>query len=189
MRDYHVDAVERYNVTCDFPAVIRELKDPHKRFPFQVQYRLSVSYKALLAGCIKLAKEVLLFLVLMQDITVGKPAKTQLARAVRGPEEAYNIMKGRPFVVETKFDGASLSLIARNIKGILSDGSGTLFFVGAGERMQVHVLKDEIRYYSRRGIEHGSYSSYTVLDKFIRKQLRETDLILDGEVVVWNKAK
>lgn len=36
LREYHVDAVERYNVTCDFPGVIRELTDPHKRFPFQV---------------------------------------------------------------------------------------------------------------------------------------------------------
>lgn len=43
--------------------------------------------------------------MLLQDIKVGKPAKPQLARAVKGPEEAYNIMKGRPFVVETKFDG------------------------------------------------------------------------------------
>jgi ATP-dependent DNA ligase len=60
---------------------------------------------------------------------------------------------------------------------------------GTGERMQVHVLKDEVQYYSRRGIEHGSYSSYTVLDTFIRKQLRQSGLILDGEVVVWNKAR
>ena len=36
MRDYHKDALDRYNVTCDFPNVIRELIDPHKRFPFQV---------------------------------------------------------------------------------------------------------------------------------------------------------
>ena len=36
LKEYHVDAVERYNVTCDFPGVIRELTDPHKRFPFQV---------------------------------------------------------------------------------------------------------------------------------------------------------
>ena len=42
----------------------------------------------------------------LQDITVGNPAKAQLARAVRGPEEAFNIMKGNFFVVETKFDGA-----------------------------------------------------------------------------------
>ena len=42
----------------------------------------------------------------LQDITVGNPAKAQLARAVRSPEEAFNIMKGNFFVVETKFDGA-----------------------------------------------------------------------------------
>ena len=36
LKDYHKDALDRYNVTCDFPTVIRELVDPHKRFPFQV---------------------------------------------------------------------------------------------------------------------------------------------------------
>ena len=36
LRDYHEDAEARYNVTCDFAGVIRELRDPHKRFPFQV---------------------------------------------------------------------------------------------------------------------------------------------------------
>lgn len=55
--------------------------------------------------------------------------------------------------------------------------------------MQVHVMDDEVQYYSRRGIEHGTYSHYTMLDSFIRKQLRETNVILDGEVVVWNKTK
>ena len=35
LKDYHKDALDRYNVTCDFPKVIRELVDPHKRFPFQ----------------------------------------------------------------------------------------------------------------------------------------------------------
>ena len=47
-----------------------------------------------------------------QDITVGNPAKAQLARAVRNPEEAFNTMKGSFFVVETKFDGAPLPLMA-----------------------------------------------------------------------------
>jgi len=36
LRDWHQDAVARYNVTCDYGAVIRELLDPKKRFPFQV---------------------------------------------------------------------------------------------------------------------------------------------------------
>ena len=42
----------------------------------------------------------------MQDITLGKPAKAQLAKPVDGPEKAYHTMKGNEFVVETKFDGA-----------------------------------------------------------------------------------
>ena len=38
LKDYHKDALDRHNVTCDFPKVIRELVDPHKRFPFQVNH-------------------------------------------------------------------------------------------------------------------------------------------------------
>ena len=46
LKDYHKDALDRYNVTCDFPTVIRELVDPHKRFPFQVDHlsRLCLPY-------------------------------------------------------------------------------------------------------------------------------------------------
>ena len=43
MRDYHKDALDRYNVTCDFPTVIRELVDPHKRFPFQACFPLPIA--------------------------------------------------------------------------------------------------------------------------------------------------
>ena len=46
----------------------------------------------------------------VQDITVGNPAKAQLARAVRSAEEAFNVMKGNFFVVETKFDGGYSSM-------------------------------------------------------------------------------
>ena len=42
LREYHVDALDRYNVTCDFAGVIRELRDPHKRFPFQVCSSFSI---------------------------------------------------------------------------------------------------------------------------------------------------
>ena len=38
LKDYHKDALDRYNVTCDFPKVIRELVNPHKRFPFQASH-------------------------------------------------------------------------------------------------------------------------------------------------------
>ena len=62
----------------------------------------------------------------------------------------------------------------------------------AGERMQVHVMPQEdqdVRYYSRRAIEHGEHSHYTVLDKFVTKQLCKRAVILDAEVVVWNKVR
>lgn len=42
---------------------------------------------------------------------MGNPAKAQLARAVRNPEEAFNLMKGSFFVVETKFDGRLVILL------------------------------------------------------------------------------
>lgn len=35
----------------------------------------------------------------------GKPARPQLADSAKSAEEAMKHMKGRPFVVETKFDG------------------------------------------------------------------------------------
>ena len=58
--------------------------------------------------------------------------------------------------------------------------------------MQVHIMPEEgqeVRYYSRRAIEHGEHSHYTVLDKFVTQQLSERGIILDAEVVVWNKVK
>ena len=67
-----------------------------------------------------------------------------------------------------------------------------MFMHVAGERMQVHVMPEEdqdVRYYSRRAIEHGEHSHYTVLDKFVTKQLRKRAVILDAEVVVWNKVR
>jgi ATP-dependent DNA ligase len=60
----------------------------------------------------------------------------------------------------------------------------------AGERYQVHVQDGQPNlYYSRRGIEHGTYSKYDILDPVIRAQLRESGVILDGEIIVWNKAR
>ena len=43
---------------------------------------------------------------------MGNPAKAQLARAVRSPEEAFNLMKGAFFIVETKFDGGHAIALA-----------------------------------------------------------------------------
>ena len=40
-----------------------------------------------------------------QDVVVGKPVRPQLAKAAKGPQEALDAMKGKPFLLETKFDG------------------------------------------------------------------------------------
>ena len=59
----------------------------------------------------------------------------------------------------------------------------------AGERMQLHRDGDSIQFFSRRGKEHGALSSYDVLDVVVKKAVRHQRCILDGELVVWNKAR
>jgi DNA ligase 4 len=103
-------------------------------------------------------------------IEPGKPISPQLARAVLSPEIAYKKMHDtqgslRPYIIETKFDG---------------------------ERIQVHVCDDgSICYFSRRAIDHGKRSSYSVMDSAIRAALGEgvKNCILDGELVVWDRSR
>ena len=40
-----------------------------------------------------------------QDVVVGKPVRPQLAKAATDPQQALDAMKGKPFLLETKFDG------------------------------------------------------------------------------------
>ena len=47
-----------------------------------------------------------------QDVTVGKPIMPQLAKTVFTPQEAFDAVKGRPFLLETKFDGEMCIVIA-----------------------------------------------------------------------------
>lgn len=41
----------------------------------------------------------------VQDIEPGRPVRPQLAGSVYSAKEAFARMKGRPFVIDTKFDG------------------------------------------------------------------------------------
>ncbi len=59
----------------------------------------------------------------------------------------------------------------------------------AGERHQVHVFQDKVEYWSRRAVEHAGYSSYNIMDPVIFNQLKEREVILDGEIIVWNRNK
>ena len=49
-----------------------------------------------------------------QDVTVGKPVSAQLAKAVFTPQQAVDAMKGRPFYLETKFDGEMCTACVRH---------------------------------------------------------------------------
>ena len=54
----------------------------------------------------------------------------------------------------------------------------------------MHRRGNEVQYYSRRAIEHGERSKYKVMDAAIIDGTGENlNLILDGEMVVWNKKR
>ncbi len=101
--------------------------------------------------------------IFMHDVCLGSPAMPQLAAVSTGPEDAFKKMKGRPFSMDCKFDG---------------------------ERMQVHVVSsDVVRYFSRRGHEHGAKSDFNQLDPLIQASVRGKGVVLDGELVVWNRSR
>lgn len=55
--------------------------------------------------------------------------------------------------------------------------------------LQVHRFGNEVKYYSRRAIEHGEASSFNILDPIILRQVKQENVILDGELLVWNTAR
>ena len=103
-----------------------------------------------------------------QDFVPGRAIRPQLALGTASPAYAVRRMQGsdgapRPFVVETKFDG---------------------------ERIQIHrTAAGEHLYFSRRAIEHGDRSNYRVFDPVLTAQIQAPQFILDGEMVVWSKAR
>lgn len=40
-----------------------------------------------------------------------------------------------------------------------------------------------------RGLEHGVKSDYRVLDACVKEQIKENNVMLDGEIIVWNKTR
>ena len=56
---------------------------------------------------------------------------------------------------------------------------------------QVHRLGDgRVQYYSRKAIEHGEHSSYSVMDAAVVAATGGHErIILDGELIVWNKVR
>ncbi|KAK9791616.1 hypothetical protein WJX73_000051 [Symbiochloris irregularis] len=97
-----------------------------------------------------------------KDLEVGKPANPQLSKACNDPAAAFKQMQGRPFVTETKLDG---------------------------ERIQLHRRDGRMWYMSRRAIDHGPRSLFNVMDEVVAQQVASAECILDGELIVWNRAR
>ena len=55
--------------------------------------------------------------------------------------------------------------------------------------MQVHRDGQSIQWYSRRAIDHGEQSSYNIMDAPLSAQTTAQRVILDGELVAWNKKR
>ena len=43
--------------------------------------------------------------------------------------------------------------------------------------------------HGKRGLEHGSRGRVAVFDNVFRAQVPAEDIILDGEMVIWNKTR
>lgn len=53
--------------------------------------------------------------------------------------------------------------------------------------MQLHRDGNTVRYFSRNGHDHGDKSDYGVLNEMAHRQLASKQVVLDGELVVWNR--
>ncbi len=75
---------------------------------------------------------------------VGCSIKPQLATRASTVDDALRRMSGRAFVVEAKWDGI---------------------------RIQCHVEPGRVMYISRKGVEHGEHTEFSVMDGAVRAQV------------------
>ena len=93
--------------------------------------------------------------------------------------DVYAAMAEKEFVAEVKFDGERCQVRFRSIKRFYS--------LIRRPRRQMHKIGDCIAYFSRRGIDQTDASSFGIFDAAVRRQIAETECVLDGELVVWNR--
>ncbi|KAL4438655.1 hypothetical protein ABPG77_006259 [Micractinium sp. CCAP 211/92] len=108
--------------------------------------------------------------------------------------EAYIFPRGRPS------DGGKGG--AQGPATIAGQQAGTVQFLVEikldGERQQIHMPADPSQpcnYFSRRGIDHGPElerqggGRFRCFDPVVRAQVRARDVILDGELLSWNRSR
>ena len=95
-----------------------------------------------------------------RDLEPGSLVKAMMASRVHSCAAAFDAMRNKRFVIESKFDG---------------------------ERIQVHREgPDAFRYFTRNNNDFGP-RGYDVLDRLFKARLRAPRCVLDGELVIWNK--
>jgi DNA ligase-4 len=161
---WHPDAQDVYNSTCSLRKVFNELTDADASAEADVAPGKPARPQRAAAALTARALLNKLRAPRKEEEAAAKAAAGGGARAkaaAKALEAAAAARPPPPFVVETKLDG---------------------------ERMQVHKLPGgEIRYYSRRAIEHGEASSYGVLDAAVLAATAgHASAILDGELLVWD---
>jgi len=129
LRHYHRDAETLWDWTSNLRRVCEDLSSPETRLKHT-------------------------------DIEVGQGLiNPQLAQRKNTVDAVYKALKGKQFVIETKFDG---------------------------ERIQVHRNGDVVQYWTRNMNDFGP-RGYDVLDGLFRHGPKRC--ILDGELLVWNKLR
>lgn len=46
-----------------------------------------------------------------------------------------------------------------------------------------------MKYFSRKGFDHARKRAFNALDEVVKQQLVHQEVVLDGELLVWNKSK
>lgn len=55
--------------------------------------------------------------------------------------------------------------------------------------MQLHRQGDEMKYFSRRGLEHSLSRAFSAMDAVVLRQLLHEECVLDGELLVWDRSR
>ena len=106
----HEDAGDLLNVTSSLKTVCHDLRDRNKRSPRKVHPGSPASSfgspDMLTKWQTDDGEQWLTWSRVVQDVEPLSSVRPQLARSgVTSVEQAFQLMKGKPFLVETKFDG------------------------------------------------------------------------------------
>ena len=93
-----------------------------------------------------------------QDTVPGQMIRPQTSNRILSINKLQSLLRTKDYIAELKLDG---------------------------ERIQLHRDGDKVYYWSRQRIDHGP-RGYNVFDDVVKKQMKSSTCILDGELVIWH---